>query len=72
MITDYRSVSRSGLLQDIRCFVRSILLDGGTLHEPITKEDAAYTMTCWDDDDVECPEGMTPDLLANIWNIEII
>lgn len=36
--------------------------------EPMTAEDAAYTMSNWTAEDIEYPEGMTPDLMSAVWN----
>lgn len=44
----------------------ALLAEGDPL--PMTAEDAAYTMSNWAAEDIEYPEGMTPDLMAAIWN----
>ena len=44
----------------------ALLAEGDPL--PMTAEDAAYTMSNWAAEDIEYPEGMTPDLMAVVWN----
>lgn len=36
--------------------------------QPWTVEDAAYNMECWAEEDIEMPEGMTPEMLTAEWN----
>ena len=55
------------LYDEVYSFLATCLL-GESEPEPMTAEDAAYTMSNWAAEDIEYPEGMTPDLMAAIWN----
>ena len=39
---------------------------------PMTAEDAAVNMKEWKKEGLTWPKGMTPEMLAEIWNTEII
>ena len=55
------------LYEEVVSFLATCLLGEGD-PQPMTAEDAAYTMSNWAAEDVEYPEGMTPDLMAAVWN----
>ena len=40
--------------------------------DPMTAEDAAVSMKEWKKEGLTWPKGMTPEMLAEIWNTEII
>lgn len=61
-------MNNAEIRSEVRAFVACILLQGDALTVPITAEDAAYDMSNWYADDVECPVGMTPELFAEVWN----
>ena len=53
---------------DIVCFVNNMFIHSKDEPEKITLTDAVYTMCSWVADDVEIPEGMTPEDLMTVWN----
>lgn len=55
------------LYEEVVSFLAACLLGEGD-PQPMTAEDAAYTMSNWSAEDVEYPAGMTPDLMAAVWN----
>ena len=54
------------LINETKAFVANLTLHGSL--SPIDLGEAEYNMRCWSEDGVEYPEGMTPELLAMIWN----
>ena len=55
------------LYEETISFLATCLLGEGD-PEPMTAEDAAYTMSNWAAEGIEYPEGMTPDLMSAVWN----
>ena len=47
------------------CF--SCLIDGGGEHVPITLDEAAYTLQCWQDEGLAM-DGLTPEAFMMAWN----
>ena len=58
-------------MNDIRSFVFTMLLDGGCDRSPMTEDDARLSMSEWDKEGVEYPEGMLPEELAHVWNLAV-
>ena len=48
------------------CF--SCLIDGTGEHAPITLEDAAYTLQCWQEEGCELAEDLTAEEFMDAWN----
>lgn len=50
------------------CF--SCLIDGCGEHQPITEEEAEYTLRCWKEEGCDLPEldGVSAKEFADIWN----
>ena len=58
-------------MNDIRSFVFTMLLDGGCGRSPMTVDDARLSISEWDKEGVEYPEGMTAEDLAHVWNVAV-
>ena len=45
-------------------------IDGTSSHDPITLEEAAYTIKCWQEEGSEIAdiEGLTPETYMEAWN----
>lgn len=56
---------------DITAFVASVLLAESECFDPITTEDAAYTLAEWSMEGVEIPSDLTPETLASEWNRQL-
>jgi len=57
--------------EDLLNWCYSCLIDGGGEHEPITLDDAAYTLECWRTEDADVRkalEGVTPEAFMMAWN----
>lgn len=57
--------------RDLDNFCFSCLIDGGTEHNPISIEEARYTLECWKEEDSEIAAdiaGLTPACLMRAWN----
>ena len=52
---------------DIYNLAYSCLIDGTGYHEPITLEEAAYTLQCWKDEGIDY-DGLTPEAFMLAWN----
>lgn len=51
-------------------FITSVYADACTYNkpEPITEDDARYTMQAWKEEGFEYPEWLTPSTFAAVWN----
>lgn len=54
---------------EITAFVANLTLHGE--HEPMTYDDACYTLNEWVKEGMELPEGLTARILADEWNEQI-
>ena len=61
-------MTQDKLRSAVRDFVAMIFLCDDVLPVPITRDDAAYTLSNWTAEDIEYPAGMTPDMLTDTWN----
>ena len=52
---------------DIYNLAYSCLIDGTGYHEPITLEEAAYTLQCWKDEGIDY-DGLAPEAFMLAWN----
>lgn len=62
---------RGGYTMTAVDFITSAFYDEYTHNdpEPITPEDAAYTMAAWKEEGIEYPPTVTPLLFSRTWNI---
>ena len=58
-------------LDEFRSFVATLVLSSTCERYPMTLRDADYTMKEWDKEGAEYPEGLSPTLLAILWNREL-
>lgn len=61
-------MTHAELMQEISAFVACCFYDLHDAPTPIDLEEATLTMENWRQDDVEYPEGMTPEMLVDAWN----
>lgn len=61
----------SDIMAETRAFIRSVLLDGSRVREPMTILDAQYNLDCWENDNVELPAGINAVILRYVWNEEV-
>ena len=61
---------RGGYTMTAIDFITSVYADAAYREkpEPITAEDAAYTMNAWKEEGTEYPEWLAPDAFAALWN----
>ena len=58
----------NGFRWEVVCFVNNCSLHCSEGMEKIYLSEAVYNMCNWLADDVELPEGMTPEELMTVWN----
>jgi len=59
-------------MADCETFVAGLILSSTEGREPMTYDEARYTMMQWDIEGIEdIPETLTPELLADLWNYGI-
>ena len=58
------------LLSDVASWVATAMLSERD-PQPMTVEDAAYNIACYDAEGIEYPAGMTAKMLSDAWNLEI-
>ena len=59
------------LMQEVSAFVACCFYDLHDEPTPMDIAEATWTMENWRQDDVEYPEGITPEMLVEAWNSQI-
>ena len=55
-------------MSEIRNFVATMFLDGGTAHEPMCWKEAEECINEWKAEGVDLPAKLTPYYLATVWD----
>lgn len=53
---------------EINSFVASVFLASTEGREPMTEEDANYTIEAWREEGIEFPEGLDGKTYSELWN----